>query len=214
MGGAGLVTVTVLVWPPHPTEDSNHTSYCPGALIIGLAGIVACGASASLAPAAMADKPDRQVLPPGGEVFPPGRERPAALEPAGVRLSSVGPDLRVAGLRHWQPAVHLSGVVQGAGDPLRVVEALVDRKRLLRPCEGSFRRAGYELGGAEAKQHEGLAAFIAGVPVERERLYQCRPRLLEALEKHQRVAAPREGLGAVSRRQCGRIAQRPLVPPL
>ena len=76
--------------------------------------------------------------------------------------------------------------MQGAGDPQSVVEALVDQKRLLRPCEAALRRAGYELGGAEAKQHEGLAAFIAGVPVERERLYQCRPRLLEALEEHQR----------------------------
>ena len=65
---------------------------------------------------------------------------------------------------------------------------------------GRSRRAGDELGGAEAKQHEGLAAFIAGVPVERERLYQCRSRLLEALEEHQRVAEPGEGLGAVSRR--------------
>src|SRR6202035_1905563 len=108
----------------------------------------------------------------------------------------------------------LSDGVQGAGDPQRVVEALVDRKRLLRPCEGGLRRAGYQLGGAEAKQHEGLAAFIAGVPVERERLYQCRLRLPEALEKHQRVAEPGEGLGAVSWRQRGRIGQRPLVPPL
>src|SRR5207248_7729496 len=81
----------------------------------------------------------------------------------------------------------LSDVVQGAGDPQRVIEALIDRKRLLRPCEAALRRAGDELGGAEAKQHEGLAAFIAGVPVERERLYQCRSRLLDALEEHQRV---------------------------
>src|SRR5207237_8700286 len=57
----------------------------------------------------------------------------------------------------------LSDVVQGAGDPQRVVEALVDRKRLLRPGEGALRRAGDQLGGAEAKQHERLAAFIAGV---------------------------------------------------
>src|SRR5438067_10029157 len=44
----------------------------------------------------------------------------------------------------------LSDGVQGAGDPQRVVEALVDRKRLLRPCEGALRRAGDQLGGAEA----------------------------------------------------------------
>ncbi len=93
----------------------------------------------------------------------------------------------------------LSDVVQGAGDSERVVEALIDRKRLLRPCEGALRRAGNELGGGEAKQHEGLTAFIAGVSVERERLYQRRPRLLEALEEHQRGAEPGESLGAVSR---------------
>jgi hypothetical protein len=108
----------------------------------------------------------------------------------------------------------LSDGVQGPGDPQRVAEALVDRKRLLRPCQRALRRAGYELGGAEAKQHEGLAAFIAGVPVERERLYQGRARLIDALEKHECGAEPGEGLGAVSRRQRGRIGQRPLVPPL
>ena len=36
----------------------------------------------------------------------------------------------------------LSDAVQGAGDPQRVVEALIDRKRLLRPCEAALGRAG------------------------------------------------------------------------
>ena len=67
-------------------------------LLPALIGIAAYGASGPLAPAAMADKPDRQVLPPGDTVYPAGEECPAALEPAGVRVRNTGP---TSVLRVW-----------------------------------------------------------------------------------------------------------------
>jgi hypothetical protein len=55
-------------------------------------------AGASLAPAAMADPPDRQVLPPTDEYFGPGEECPASLAPEGVHVHNTGP---TSVLRVW-----------------------------------------------------------------------------------------------------------------
>ena len=61
------------------------------ALLVALMGIASYGASASLAPAAMADKPERIVLPGIDEIDPPGVDCPPALAPGGVRNRNLGP---------------------------------------------------------------------------------------------------------------------------
>ena len=58
----------------------------------------------------------------------------------------------------------LSDAVQSTGDPQRVVEALIDRKRLLRPCEGALRRTGDERGETLALLSLSAAESIAGAP--------------------------------------------------
>jgi hypothetical protein len=68
------------------------------ALLLTLIGIAVYGANLSLAPAAIADPPDRQVLTPTDEFFGPGEECPAALEPAGVHVMNTGP---TSVLRVW-----------------------------------------------------------------------------------------------------------------
>ena len=67
-------------------------------LLLALLGIAAYGASGPLAPAAMADKPDRQVVPQTDEYFGPGEECPAALAPEGVHVHNTGP---TSVLRVW-----------------------------------------------------------------------------------------------------------------
>lgn len=69
------------------------------ALFLALAGIAAYGATASLAPAAMADTPDRIVLPGIDEIDPPGVDCPAPLAPDGVRVTNLGP---TSVLRIWE----------------------------------------------------------------------------------------------------------------
>jgi len=66
-------------------------SKCFWAVLLALVGIAAYGASTSLAPAAMADQPDRIVLPGIDQVDPPGVDCPATLAPDGVRNRNLGP---------------------------------------------------------------------------------------------------------------------------
>jgi hypothetical protein len=73
---------------------SRHTR----ALLLALASIAVYGASASLAPTAMADKPNRIVLPGTDGVDPPGVDCPARLAPQGVRVRNLGP---TSVLRVW-----------------------------------------------------------------------------------------------------------------
>jgi hypothetical protein len=59
--------------------------------MIGRWAIVVALVSAVLAPVAMANKPDRQVLPGADEVVPPGLACPGAVAPEGVHVRSLGP---------------------------------------------------------------------------------------------------------------------------
>ena len=68
------------------------------ALPLALVAIAAYGANASLPPAALADTPDRIVLPGIDQVDPPGLDCPAALAPDGVRNRNLGP---TSVLRIW-----------------------------------------------------------------------------------------------------------------
>ena len=54
--------------------------------------------SAVLAPAAMANKPDREVLPGIDTVVPPGLACPETIAPEGVHVKTVGP---TSVLRTW-----------------------------------------------------------------------------------------------------------------
>ncbi len=60
-------------------------------MMIGRWAIVIALSSAVLAPAAMANKPDHEVLPGIDTVVPPGLACPEAIAPEGVHLKSVGP---------------------------------------------------------------------------------------------------------------------------
>lgn len=68
------------------------------ALLLALASIAASGASAFRAPVAMADVPDRLVLPGIDEVDPPGLDCSVAIAPDGVRNRTLGP---TSVLRVW-----------------------------------------------------------------------------------------------------------------